>query len=226
MSEQFTLTASNRSDLGKGASRRLRREADQVPAIIYGAGQPSVALSLTHKDILKALEHEAFFSSILSLVIEGKAEKAVLKDIQRHPSKPRILHMDFMRVSASEKLTMQVPLHLVGEETAVGVKQGGGAISKQLTELEIKCLPADLPEYIEVDINTLGLDETLHISHIKLPNGVELATPIEDDAHDHAVVSIITPKVAAEPEETEVAENAEVPKQQKDDAGNTEKDDA
>ena len=223
MSEQFTLTAVRRSDMGKGASRRLRRETDQIPAIIYGANKTAEPLSLIHKEVLKVLEHEAFFSSILGISIDGKMEQAILKNMQRHPSKPRILHMDFMRISAAEKLTMQVPLHLVGEETAIGVKQGNGVVSKQLTELEIKCLPADLPEYIEIDVSQLGLDEAIHLSGIKLPNGVELATPIEDDAHDHAVISIITPKIVAEPVEETETETAEVPSQQKEDAeGKTE----
>ena len=217
MSKQFTLTAENRSDMGKGASRRLRRQADAVPAIIYGAGQPAETLSFEHRKIIKALEQEAFFSSILNVVVNGKTEKAILKAVQRHPSKARILHLDFMRISASEKLTMQVPLHLIGEDTAVGVKEGG-AITKYLTELEIKCLPGDLPEYIEVDISQLELDAALHISQIKLPKGVELATAIEDDAHDHSVISIATPKVVAEEEPEAATEAGEVPSAQKDNA--------
>lgn len=217
MSDQFILTATSRSDLGKGASRRLRREADAVPAIIYGADKPAVTLSFAHKEILKAAEHEAFFSSILNIVIDDKTEKAILKDLQRHPSKARILHMDFMRISATEKLTMQVPLHLVGEEKAPGVKEGG-VITKHISELEVRCLPADLPEYIEIDVSELALDAALHISHIKLSQGVELATPIEDDAHDHSVISITTPKVTNEVESEETIAADAVPSEQKDDA--------
>ena len=200
MSEHFTLTAETRSDVGKGASRRLRRDADKIPAIIYGANKPATSLSLIHKDVVKALQHEAFFSSILGIVIDGKKEKAILKDIQRHPYKPRILHIDFMRISASEKITMHVPLHFIGEEQAAGVKDGG-VVAKHMTELEISCLPADLPEHIEVDITNLELDQSIHISAISLPSNVELTHAIEDDAHDHPVVGISIPKVAPEPEE-------------------------
>ncbi len=226
MSEQFILTANSRSDLGKGASRRLRREADAVPAIIYGAGKPAATLSFTHKEILKVIEHEAFFSSIVGIVIDGKTEKAILKDLQRHPSKASILHMDFMRVSASEKLTLNVPLHFIGEKEAPGVKEGG-VVTRHLSELEVKCLPANLPEYIEIDISELALDAALHISHIKLPTGVELATAIEDEAHDHSVVSISLPKVAEEVEAAETTTAAdEVPSAQKDDAADKANDEA
>ena len=211
MSEQFTLLAERRTDVGKGASRRLRREQNSIPAIIYGGGKTAETLTLAHKDVLQALQYEAFFSSILSIQINGnkKDEKVILKAMQRHPSKTRILHMDFLRVSASEKLTLNVPLHLVGEDVAIGVKQDGGIINKQLGELEVKCLPANLPEYIEVDVSQLRIEQAIHISDIKLPKGVELATAIEDDAHDHAVVSIVMPKIVADSEATSTVADAD-----------------
>ncbi len=217
MSEQFILAAEHRANVGKGASRRLRREQNSVPAIIYGADKKAATLTVSHKDVLQALQNEAFFSSILTININGKKEKAILKAMQRHPSKTRILHMDFLRVSTSEKLTLRVPLHLIGEDVAIGVKQEGGMINKQLSDLEVSCLPADLPEYIEVDVSKLRIDQAIHISDIKLPKGVDLATVIEDDAHDHAVVSVIMPKVVAESELTSaVADADQVPSAEKD----------
>lgn len=217
MSEQFTVKAELRQDVGKGASRRLRREADLIPAIVYGGNKPAQNLTLVHKDIVKCTESEAFFSSIIALEIDGKKEKAILKDIQRHPSKARLLHVDFMRVSATETLNMSVPLHFIGEDIAPGVKEGG-VVNKYMTELEIKCLPGNLPESINIDISALDLDGSIHISSLQLPTGVELVHAIEDDAHDHPVVGISVPKVSEELEETGAPEAAEVPSDQKDDA--------
>jgi large subunit ribosomal protein L25 len=216
MSEHFTLTAQVRSDLGKGASRRLRRESDEVPAIIYGAHKPVQNISLKHNDIMKALQHESFFASVLALVVNGKKEKAVLKDVQRHPYKPRVLHVDFQRIDENEKLIMHIPLHFLNEEEAVGVKRGGGIVSKQSTDIEIKCLPSALPEYIEIDLLDLDVDQAIHLRQIKLPKGVELAHAIHDDAHDHAVVSIIVPRAVVE-EEAPAVTAAEVPSMQKED---------
>lgn len=210
MSDQFNLKAELRQDVGKGASRRLRRDADQVPAIIYGAKKEPQMLTLVHKEIVKCTQHEAFFSSILNIEVNGKPQKAIVKAMQRHPSKPRILHIDFMRVSAKEKITMNVPIHLVGEEETPGIKDGG-VVSKHMAELAVICLPGDLPENISIDISHMALDESIHISQVVLPAGVELANPIEDDAHDHPVVSVAEPKIVEEPEEeTEAATDEEV----------------
>ena len=197
MANEFELSAQLRSDFGTRASRRLRGQNDQVPAVVYGTGQKNQTISLDHNKVTKALEHEAFFSHILTLHIDGKEEKVVLKDLQRHPYKPRVLHMDFLRVSMHEKLTMHVPLHFVGEATAPGIK-AGGVVSHLINDLEIRCLPGDLPEFIEVDVSNLEMDQSVYISQISLPKGVELASPIEDDEHDHTVVNIHKPHVAAE----------------------------
>ncbi|MBS0359298.1 MAG: 50S ribosomal protein L25/general stress protein Ctc [Proteobacteria bacterium] len=211
MSKHFELTAEVRHQVGKGASRRLRRESNKVPGIIYGAGKEPTLLSFEHHKVLKVIESEAFFSSILTIDVDGTKEQAVLKDMQRHPFKPRVLHLDFLRINSSEKLTMHIPLHFIGEDIAPGVKKDGGIVNHIMTDLEIKCLPADLPEYISVDISGLELDGTIHLSQVKLPKGVELATPIEDPEHDVGVVSIHMPRAVEEEIPTTAPVASEVP---------------
>lgn len=171
--ENFEINAKLRTDIGKGASRRLRH-AGLIPAIIYGAGKDPVSLTLSHNEIVKSLNHESFYSNILTVNIDGKSEKAVLKDLQRHPYKPSILHLDLQRVSETEKLTLRVPLHFINEDNCVGVKQGGGKISRQMAEVEISCLPKDLPEFIEVDLENVKAGEILHLSDLVVPENVEL----------------------------------------------------
>lgn len=209
MSAIYELTAEIRSDLGKGASRRLRRKDDKIPAIIFGGGKDPSALTLDHKTVTKALENEGFYSHILTLHIDGQKQQAVLKDLQRHPYKPRILHMDFLRINPHDKITMHVPLHFIGADVAPGVKDSGGIVSHLLTSVDIKCLPADLPEYIEVDISQLSLDESVHLSHLKLPKGVEVIALAHGD--DLPVASIHIPRAVIEEapaEETTEGETA------------------
>ncbi|PIQ43029.1 MAG: 50S ribosomal protein L25/general stress protein Ctc [Gammaproteobacteria bacterium CG11_big_fil_rev_8_21_14_0_20_46_22] len=198
MSELVQLEAQTRDTHGKAQARRMRREDGRVPGVVYGAKKAPVSISLPHNKVVKALEHESFYSQVLDLKIDGNTEKVVLKDLQRHPYKSVILHMDFMRVDANSKLTMTVPLHFINEEAAVGVKQGGGVISHNLTEVEVICLPADLPEYIEVDMAAIGLDQTLHLSDIQLPKGVEIVALTHGDDHDYAVVGISAPRAQEE----------------------------
>ena len=205
MSEDFTVTAVSRSDIGKGASRRLRHQG-QIPAVIYGGGKAPLSLSLRHDEMLHHLEHEAFYSHILNVSVDGKAEKAVLKDVQRHPAKPKIMHIDFQRVSASEKLHMHVPLHFVGEDVAPGVK-AGGAVSHLMTGVDIACLAKDLPEYLEVDIAALDVGESLHLSDIKLPAGVEIPSLVQGEDHNLPIVSIHKKKGGGD-EEAASAETA------------------
>ncbi|MDH5191902.1 MAG: 50S ribosomal protein L25/general stress protein Ctc [Gammaproteobacteria bacterium] len=207
MAISFELNAEARTDVGKGASRRLRRE-EKVPAVVYGAGKDAVSLTMQHNELMHALENEAFYSHILDLKVNGKGEQVILRDLQRHPSKPRILHADFQRVSASEKIHMHVPLHFIGEEVAPGVKIDGGIVSHLKNDVEITCLPKDLPEYIEVDISNLGLNESVHLSELKLAAGVEIPELALGEEHDHAVVSIHLPRAAKEAEETPEAEAA------------------
>ncbi len=206
--EDFNLTAEVRSDLGKGASRRLRREG-KVPAVLYGAGKDAVSLTMDHDNLFHHLEHEAFYSHILSINVDGKEEKAVLKDLQRHPAKPFIMHADFLRVSDKEKIRMQVPLHFINEDSAPGVKIGGGMVSHNLTEVEISCLPKDLPEFIEVDLGNLEIEAAIHLSDLVLPEGVELVELSHGEGHDHAVAAIHKTRASLETEEAGEAEAAE-----------------
>ncbi len=188
MSDNFVLEAEPRTDLGKGASRRLRR-AGMVPAVIYGAGKDSVSISLKHNELRHSLENEAFYSHILTVKLGKKEEQAILKDLQRHPSKPVIMHMDLQRVSANERIRVHAPLHFMNEESAPGVKEGG-LVSHSQTEIEITCLPKDLPEYIELDLGTLELDASIHLSEIPLPAGVEAVELTHGEGHDPSIVSI------------------------------------
>jgi len=188
MGTQFTINAESRSDLGKGASRRLRR-MNQIPAVIYGGGKNSVSLTINHDDVIKALENEAFYSSILNINIDGKGLKAVLKDVQRHAFKPKVLHMDFQRVNEKEKIHMHVPLHFKGEDIAPGVK-AGGMVSHQLSDLEVICLAKNLPEYILVDVSMLNIGDAVHISDLSLPSGVESVALAHGADHDLPVVVV------------------------------------
>lgn len=187
MTQQFELNAEIRTTLGKGDARRMRKDGF-IPAVVYGGKQDPQSLTLLHKDIAMTLEHEAAYSQIISLKVNGKPENVVIKAIERHVYKPKIMHVDFLRVSDADIITMNVPLHFIGETTAAGVKSGG-TISKLMTEVEVKCLASKLPEAIDVDITELGLDSTLHLSDIKLPNGVNLATALTAD-NNHGVLSI------------------------------------
>ena len=200
MSESFVLNAVARNDQGKGASRRLRREAGLVPAVVYGGKADPVSISIAQKDLAKQLENEAFFSHIVELNIDGKSESVILKDLQRHPSKPVILHADFQRVSKSTRLTTNVPIHIINGAAAKGVKQQGGVIMHNLLQLEISCLPADLPESIEVDIIDMEVGQILHISDLKLPKGVTSIALSHGGDHNLPVVAINKPKGAASDE--------------------------
>lgn len=179
MNETFEVIAQPRSDAGKGASRRLRRSG-MVPAIVYGGHQDPELVSVNHNDLVKHLEHEAFYSHILDLKVGERSSKVVLKDLQRHPARPFILHLDFQRVSADEKIRMMVPLHFLNEASSKGIKAGGN-VSHNLTEVEITCLPKDLPEFIGVDLAQMQIGDIVHLSELPLPEGVALAhTPDPD----------------------------------------------
>ena len=208
MSDVFEFVAEKRSKSGKSAARAIRREG-KVPAVIYGGGQAAEVLALNHTEVLKHLEHEAVFSHILDINIDGQVSKGVLKDLQRHPAKRRIIHLDFMRVQVGETIRMHVPLHFIGAETAVGVK-AGGIMMTNVTDVEVDCLPVDLPEYIEVDVSGLDVGESLHLGELAVPNGVQLVEMGHEEGADLAVVTITAPTVsAATPEEEEIEEGEE-----------------
>jgi large subunit ribosomal protein L25 len=207
----FELNAEMRHDQGKGASRRLRRTQDKVPAILYGGNEAPLAIVLDQKKVLHALENQAFYSHILTLNIGGKKQQAVLKDLQRHHFKKSIFHMDFQRVKATDHIHMHIPLHFLGEANCPGVK-AGGIVNHRLIDVEVRCLASSLPEYIEVDLSKMGLDQTLHLSHLKLPKGVELVALSHGHGpeHDHTVVSIHLPRRANEEETAITATEATV----------------
>lgn len=187
---KFELNAEVRDVKGKGASRRLRREG-KVPAVMYGAGKDAVSLTLDHNNLYHQVKNEAFYSSILTVKIGKDTEQAVLRDIQMHPYKPRVAHLDLQRVSATEKLHIKVPLHFINQESAPGVKQQGGIVSHLMAEIEVSCLPKDLPEYLTVDMGDIALNQSVHLSDLKLPEGVEIIQ-LARGGDDLAVATITT----------------------------------
>jgi len=209
MSEDFDLIAEIREGQGKGASRRLRHEG-KVPAIIYGAGRPPRALAFDHNRVLQQLESESFYSSILNIKVGEKSQAAIVKDIQRHPAKRVVIHMDFQRIVEDEKIKMNVPIHYVGGEDAPGVKSEGGSVSTLMSDVEVTCLPRDLPEYFEVDISAMELNEMLHLSDITVAEGVEIVELSHGEGHDHPIVNIhIIKVVEIEEPELEAVEGEE-----------------
>ena len=209
MSEAFIVVAETRVDEGKGASRRLRRLEGKMPAVIYGTDQEAQSLTLIRKDFEYMLENEACFSSILEVQVDGKSQNAIIKDIQRHPAKGFPMHADFLRVRMDQAIKVNVPLHFINEEQCTGVKLGGGMIQKQATDIEIQCLPKDLPEYLEVDMLEVELGGIVHLSDITLPEGA-IATALElGDDHDLAIASVIAPRGIKDDDEDEASAVAE-----------------
>jgi len=207
MSDKFDLIADIREDQGKGASRRLRHQG-KVPAIIYGAGRPPRALVFDHNRVILKLENEVFYSSILNIKVGENSQAAILKDVQRHPARPQVMHMDFQRIVEDEEIKMLVPIHFDGEDVAPGVKEGGGKVSHLITELEIVCLPKHLPEYLEIDVSELELDAMLKMSDVKLPEGVSVPALAQGEEADRPVVSIHIIKEVVIEEEEEIEPGA------------------
>ena len=204
----YTLEASVRSDKGTGASRRLRREG-KVPAVLYGTDKEAQGIALSHNKVWLAQENEGFYSHILTLVIDGQNQEVILKDMQRHPFKNQVLHLDFQRVDANQSLHTNVPLHFIGEEKAA---KKGGTVNHVMTELEITCLPKDLPEFIEVNVADLELGQALHISELTLPEGVTSVELSKGETHDLAVVTLhvakkVTDEDEAAPEASDESES-------------------
>ena len=199
---QFEINAQARTLQGSGASRRLRR-AGKVPGIIYGGQAAPQAIEIDHNELLLNLKKEAFHASILIIALDGKKQQVLLRDTQRHAYKPLVLHVDFQRISATQELHMMVPLHFLNEETAPGIKLADGLLNRALNEVNIHCLPQHLPEFIEVDVGALELGDNIHISELKMPEGVKLDQHYEDDA---VVVGIVSKLVTSEAAEEEGAE--------------------
>jgi large subunit ribosomal protein L25 len=205
MAEKFDLIADYREDTGKGASRRLRHQG-KVPAIIYGAGRPARSLTFDHNKVMHQLENESFYSSVLNIKVGERSQAAILKALQRHPSKPQVMHLDFQRIVEDEVIRMNVPIHFLNEEIAIGVKEGGGKVSRLRIDVEVVCLPKDLPEYLEVDISELELDALMYLSDIELPDGVEIPELAQDAEKSQPIVSIHVIKEVVIEDEVEEAE--------------------
>lgn len=206
MATEHRISATGRKGQGKGASRRLRL-AGQVPAIVYGAHKDPVSIELSHHALHRAAENEWFYSAILDLDIDGVTERVILRDMQRHPVKPQIMHMDFQRIAEGEAMRVSVPLHFLNQERSPAGKTAGVVITHELNELEISCLPKDLPEFIEIDLSKLKVGDVVHLSEINAPNGVEIPELKLGHEHDVAVVIARHAKVEVDPEveETTVA---------------------
>ena len=194
---KIEINAKERKSKGTGASRRLRH-IGTTPGILYGGEKDSISLEIDSKELYMQFRHEAFHASILSLNLEGKKESVILRDFQMHPVRNNIQHIDFQRINENEKISVKVPFHFVNEDTAPGVKIEGGLVSHIMTEIDISCLPKDLPQYIEVDLGELAMGESIHLSEVTVPEGVELTSLTEEN--DPAITSISKPKVVVEEE--------------------------
>jgi len=208
MSTEHKISAAGRKDEGKGASRRLRHAA-QIPAIVYGGHADPVSIQLEHEKTWQASQNEWFYSSILSLDVDGKVEKVLLRDMQRHPYKQQIMHLDFQRVSENEAIRVAVPLHFLNVEKSAAGKTAGVAVTHELNEIQISCLPKDLPEFIEVDLADLKAGDTIHLSEVKLPAGVEV--PELKLGADHDVAVVVARHVREEVEEVATEEGVGIP---------------
>ena len=207
----INIEAQERKVKGTSNSKRLRRMDDLIPGIIYGGTKEPSLISITDKNLRKASENESFYSQIITLKVNGSNEKVVLKELQRHPYRPFFVHADFQRIREDVKLTMNIPIHFLNAETCKGVKQQGGVVSYDISELDITCLPKDLPAFIEVDLEEMELSQILHISDLKLPEGVDSVVMLQDKDGDHdmPVVRVVEPRIAADEEAAEEAAAAE-----------------
>lgn len=205
MSDTIELTAEIRTTVGKGASRRLRRLEDKVPAIIYGGKADAQMLTLSANELFKAMQFETFYSQVLNVIIDGKTEQAVVRDLQRNPANERVQHVDFQRVSADREINVNVPLHFINEESCVGVKMQSGTLTRTLTEVEISCLPANLPEYIEVDMAEVESGSSVHLSDLVIGEGVTIVALTFGADRDIPVASVTAKRGGGEAEDDEEA---------------------
>jgi large subunit ribosomal protein L25 len=207
MSQACTLDCQPRNEIGTAPTRRLRLNK-QVPAILYGANQPPQPIQVAFKDLIKQLENESFYSQIITLNLEGNAIQVLLKDLQRHPAKDQPTHADFLRFDATQPIRKHVPLHFINEDKCIGVKMRGGLIAHSLSEVEILCLPSQIPSYIEVDMTELDIGDALHLSDLKLPEGVQLCELLSGKAHDLNVAQVNLPRGSTEGSEASGAAGA------------------
>ena len=211
MSDIIELTAELRTTVGKGASRRLRRLEGKVPAIIYGGEGEAVMLSLSSNELSKAMQVEAFYSQVLNVSIDGKSEQAVVRDLQRNPADERVQHVDFQRVRANVAITVSVPLHFINEESCVGVKMQGGTLTRTLTEVEVSCLPASLPEYIEVDMAEVESGTSVHLSDLNIGEGVTIIALTLGEDRDIPVASVTAKRGGGAGDDEEASATEEAP---------------
>ena len=209
MAEQIVIRAERREALGKGASRRLRRLGDKAPAILYGGGVDPVPLAIAYRELGRAMQQEAFFSQVLHVQVEDKTQACVLRELQRHPATERVQHIDLLRIREDVAMHLHVPIHFVNEDRCVGVKLGGGRLTHNLIEVEVRCLPKDLPEAIDVDVEALDVGDSLHLSDLKLPQGVEIPALALGADHDTPVVGVTARRGGVEEEAAQEVEEAD-----------------
>ena len=215
MSAALSFKVETRTSLGTGHARRLRRQDDKVPGVVYGGNKPTIYFSIDYRHVAKAIQAEAFYSQVLELVIGRKKESVVLRELQRHPASDKVLHMDFLRISDDRAINISVPIHFLNEDKCLGVRLQSGVISKNLTELEVSCLPRDLPEFVPIDLENVEIGTTIHLSDLELPEGVAFVALTHGDEHDVLVVSVHLPKggltVSEDEEEVEEITDDEEP---------------
>ena len=210
MAEQIVLEVEPRAELGTGASRRLRREGGMVPGILYGGTEAPAPIALSYRALAKAMQQqEAFFSQILDVALGGERCQAILRDLQRHPANDRVLHIDLLRIQADKPIQIAVPLRFVNEDRCIGVRTGGGTITRNLIELEVSCLPKDLPEHIEIDLEDVDVGHSVHLSELAMPDGVTIVALAHGADRDAAVVSVQIPRGGLGDEEEELEASAE-----------------
>lgn len=207
MASIFEFEAVSRANSGTGSARGIRRNGN-IPAVIYGGSAEPELIELNHNEITKKLANEAVYSHVLQLSVGGNVQNAILKDMQRHPAKDTIIHMDFLRVNMNEKIKVHVPLHFINEESSLGVK-GGGVVTHSMVEVEVVCLPGDLPEYIEVDLESVDVGGSVHLADIAVPAGVEILALTHGEDHNLPVAQVVKTRIAASEDDEEVAADEE-----------------
>lgn len=210
MAEQLTIEAELRDSAGGGTARRLRRIDDKVPAVVYGANEPSQTLMLDYRRVNHAMQEEAFYSQIMLLRIGESSQQVVLRELQRNPQSERVIHLDFLRVREDRELQLSVPIHFENEEDCIGVRNSGGVITRILTEVEISCLPRHLPEYLSIDLADLDLGDSIHLSDLSLPEGVTIVALAHGEERDSPIVSVQIPRGVAEEEEIAAEDELEL----------------